>query len=110
MKLEAPRSVGHGALPGFEIFVPAPGVEQHHGFARADSPTRDQLPECGEPGAALGRSENSFESGHLHWVTFGQRSVDEMAHANEVVVDITQEDYERIAAERKKASATTQQQ
>lgn len=43
------------------------------------------------------------------WVTFGQRSVDEMAHANEVVVYITQDDYERITTERKKAAATTQQ-
>ncbi|MGE3508066.1 MAG: hypothetical protein AB7N65_04205 [Vicinamibacterales bacterium] len=43
------------------------------------------------------------------WVTYGQRSVDEMAHANEVFVYISQADYERIAAERKKA-ATTQQQ
>lgn len=44
------------------------------------------------------------------WVTFGQRSVDEMAHANGVVVYITQEDYERITSERKKAAAATQQQ
>ena len=45
------------------------------------------------------------------WVTYGQRSVDEMAHANEVVIFITQADYERIVAERKsKASSTTQQQ
>jgi hypothetical protein len=34
-----------------------------------------------------------------------------MAHANEVVIFITQADYERILAERKaKAAATTQQQ
>jgi hypothetical protein len=43
-------------------------------------------------------------------VTFGQRSVDEMAHANEVVVYITEADYERIIAERKKAVTTQQQQ
>jgi hypothetical protein len=44
------------------------------------------------------------------WVTYGQRSVDEMAHANEVLVYITQADYERIIAERKKAASNTQQQ
>jgi hypothetical protein len=45
------------------------------------------------------------------WVTYGQRSIDEMAHANEVVVFLTDEDYEKIVAERKaKASRTTQQQ
>jgi hypothetical protein len=45
------------------------------------------------------------------WVTYGQRSVDEMAHANEVVVFLTDEDYERLIAERKQsATRTTQQQ
>lgn len=46
------------------------------------------------------------------WVVFGQRSVDEMMHANAVIVPITDEDYERITAERKqKASrAATQNQ
>jgi hypothetical protein len=52
---------------------------------------------------------NKFNPDPAQWVTFGQRSVDEMAHANEVVVYISQVDYERILAERKKA-ATTQQQ
>jgi hypothetical protein len=33
-----------------------------------------------------------------------------MAHANEVVVYITEADYERITAERKKATATNTQQ
>jgi hypothetical protein len=36
--------------------------------------------------------------------------VDEMAHANEVVVYITEADYERIIGERKRAATTTQQQ
>jgi hypothetical protein len=45
------------------------------------------------------------------WVTYGQRSIDEMAHANEVVVFLTDEDYQRVIAERKQnASRSTQQQ
>jgi hypothetical protein len=53
---------------------------------------------------------NKFNPDPAQWVTFGQRSVDEMAHANEVVVYITEADYERIIAERKKATATNTQQ
>jgi hypothetical protein len=53
---------------------------------------------------------NKFNPDPQQWVTFGQRSVDEMAHANEVVVYITEADYERIIAERKKAVATNTQQ
>lgn len=53
---------------------------------------------------------NKFNPDPAQWVTFGQRSVDEMAHANEVVVYITEADYERIIAERKKATTTQQQQ
>jgi hypothetical protein len=53
---------------------------------------------------------NKFNPDPAQWVTFGQRSVDEMAHANEVVIYITDADYERIVAERKKAANTTQQQ
>jgi hypothetical protein len=44
---------------------------------------------------------NKFNPDPAQWVTYGQRSVDEMAHANEVVIFITQADYERITAERK---------
>jgi hypothetical protein len=53
---------------------------------------------------------NKFNPDPSQWVTFGQRSVDEMAHANEVVIYISEADYERIIAERKKAPNTTQQQ
>jgi hypothetical protein len=53
---------------------------------------------------------NKFNPDPAQWVTFGQRSVDEMAHANEVVIYISDADYERIIAERKKAANTTQQQ
>jgi hypothetical protein len=53
---------------------------------------------------------NKFNPDPAQWVTFGQRSVDEMAHANEVVVYITEADYERIIAERKAATVTQQQQ
>jgi len=53
---------------------------------------------------------NKFNPDPAQWVTFGQRSVDEMAHANEVVVYITEADYDRIIAERKKAAATNTQQ
>jgi mono/diheme cytochrome c family protein len=49
------------------------------------------------------------------FVTFGQRSVDEMAHSNEVIVFITDDDYDKIMAERKAkadaaAARATQQQ
>ena len=50
---------------------------------------------------------NKFNPDPAQWVTFGQRSVDEMAHANEVVVYITEADYERIIAERKRAAPRT---
>jgi hypothetical protein len=53
---------------------------------------------------------NKFNPDPAQWVTFGQRSVDEMAHANEVVVYISEADYERIIAERKRAATTQQQQ
>jgi hypothetical protein len=54
---------------------------------------------------------NKFNPDPAQWVTFGQRSVDEMAHANEVFVYITEDDYNRIVAERKaKAPSTTTQQ
>jgi len=53
---------------------------------------------------------NKFNPDPNQWVTFGQRSVDEMAHANEVVVYISEADYERIIAERKAATTTQQQQ
>jgi hypothetical protein len=36
------------------------------------------------------------------WVTYGQRSVDEMAHANTEVVFLTEEDYQRMLQERQK--------
>jgi len=52
---------------------------------------------------------NKFNPDPTQWVTFGQRSVDEMAHVNGVVVYISQADYERITAERKKGAATQQQ-
>ena len=41
------------------------------------------------------------------WVSYGPRTVDEMAHANQQVIFITEEDYERIAAERKARAART---
>ena len=44
------------------------------------------------------------------FVTFGQRTVDEMAHLNEQVIFITQEDYERISKERQARDARTQDQ
>jgi mono/diheme cytochrome c family protein len=45
------------------------------------------------------------------WVAYGQRSVDEMAHSNEVVIYVTQADYDRITGERKqKKPASTQVQ
>ena len=34
------------------------------------------------------------------WVAYGQRTVDDMAHANQQVIFITEEDYARLAAER----------
>ena len=46
------------------------------------------------------------------YVTWGDRSVDEMAHSNQVVIFISDEDYERITKERaaKKGTATNNQQ
>ena len=41
------------------------------------------------------------------WVSYGPRTVDEMAHANQQVIFITEEDYERITAERKARAAQT---
>jgi hypothetical protein len=42
-------------------------------------------------------------------IRVGQRSVDEMGHANEVVIYISEADYQRIIEERKKAAANTTQ-
>jgi hypothetical protein len=39
-------------------------------------------------------------------VSGGERTVDEMAHLNEQVIYITEEDYKRIVEERKKRSLT----
>jgi hypothetical protein len=36
------------------------------------------------------------------WVVWGERTVDEMAHLNQQLIYITEEDYQRIVAERKK--------
>ncbi len=40
------------------------------------------------------------------WVTGGERTIDEMAHLNEQVIYITDEDYKRISEERKKRTST----
>jgi hypothetical protein len=40
------------------------------------------------------------------WVTGGDRTVDEMAHLNEQVIYITEEDYQRIVQERRKRIST----
>jgi hypothetical protein len=40
------------------------------------------------------------------WVSAGDRTVDEMAHLNEQVIYITEEDYARIIEERKKRRST----
>jgi hypothetical protein len=40
------------------------------------------------------------------WVTWGDRTVDEMAHLNEQVIYITDEDYRRITEERRKRTST----
>jgi hypothetical protein len=42
------------------------------------------------------------------WVTGGSRTVDEMAHLNEQVIYITEEDYQRIVEERRKRKTATQ--
>ena len=39
------------------------------------------------------------------WVAYGQRTVDDMAHANQQVIFITEEDYARLAAEREARDA-----
>ena len=39
------------------------------------------------------------------WVAYGQRTVDDMAHANQQVIFITEEDYARLAAEREARNA-----
>ena len=46
------------------------------------------------------------------WVAYGQRTVDDMAHANQQVIFITEEDYEHLRAEReaRDAQAATQNQ
>ena len=43
------------------------------------------------------------------WVGWGQRSFDDMYHAHVNVTYLTEEDYQKITAERKSAAATTQQ-
>jgi hypothetical protein len=40
------------------------------------------------------------------WVIWGDRTVDEMAHLNEEVIYITEEDYQRIVEERRKRAST----
>jgi hypothetical protein len=40
------------------------------------------------------------------WVSGGERTVDEMAHLNEQIIYITDDDYRRIVEERKKRAAT----
>ncbi len=40
------------------------------------------------------------------WVTWGERTVDEMAHLNQQLIFITEEDYQRIVGERKKRTST----
>jgi hypothetical protein len=52
-------------------------------------------------------SANKSNPDPRQFVTWGDRSVDEMAHSNEVVVFITDEDYDRIIAERKAKAQTT---
>jgi len=42
------------------------------------------------------------------WVIWGDRTVDEMAHLNEELIYITEEDYQRIVEERRKRASTTQ--
>ena len=54
---------------------------------------------------------NRFNPDPSQWVTYGQRSVEEMMHANEVVVFISEDDYQRMTADRKKnATLVTQGQ
>jgi hypothetical protein len=40
------------------------------------------------------------------WVIWGDRTVDEMAHLNEQLIYITEEDYQRILEERRKRAST----
>ena len=40
------------------------------------------------------------------WVIWGDRTVDEMAHLNEQLMYITEADYQRIVAERRKRIST----
>ena len=40
------------------------------------------------------------------WVIWGDRTVDEMAHLNEQLIYITEEDYRRIVEERRKRTST----
>ena len=55
---------------------------------------------------------NKANPDSAQWVTYGQRSVDEMAHANTEVVFLTEEDYQRMVQERtsKRTQRTEQQQ
>jgi hypothetical protein len=55
---------------------------------------------------------NKANPDSAQWVTYGQRSVDEMAHANTEVVFLTEEDYQRMVQERtsKRTERTEQQQ
>ena len=41
------------------------------------------------------------------WVAYGQRTVDDMAHANQQVIFITEEDYERLSEERRARDGQT---
>jgi len=40
------------------------------------------------------------------WVTWGERTVDEMAHLNQQLIYVTEEDYKRIVEERRKKAST----
>lgn len=55
-------------------------------------------------------SANKTNPDPRQWVSGGPRTVDEMAHANEQVIFITEEDYNRIVEERKKRAVPTQNQ
>ena len=57
-------------------------------------------------------SANKNNPDPRQWVGYGDRTIDEMAHAWVDVTYLSQEDYDRITAERKakRASATEQQQ
>ncbi len=42
------------------------------------------------------------------WVTWGERTVDEMAHLNQQLIYVTEDDYRRIVEERKKRTSVSQ--